>query len=366
MKTLMLRFVFACIAAFASFGTATAAAMWTIEDLGTLAPIDINNHGDILGNYSAGRPFVRHNGVFTNLNPVSGNTQARAFAINDARQVAGDSQGTAVVWNGVNPTAIGNGLALAINNKGVVTGQVYDPIFFGEQAFFVYKDGVLTVPRNTPCSRSCQATGIEINDGGKVVTRHPGVAGSTYGYLYDIATGEFTTEDSVWYGEGLYGDIVKAIDEKGTMIGQRTITVVHNENDPNILARKPYNYSTNQVLDLPDPGEDRFAEGAALDINENGQIVGLEFLPNFSEGALLWNADGTFVELSDLTEVQAAGWTQLNTAVGINDRGIIIGTGRINGETHGYVLTPVPEPSTYAFMLFGLASAAFAIKKRRG
>jgi len=35
----------------------------------------------------------------------------------------------------------------------------------------------------------------------------------------------------------------------------------------------------------------------------------------------------------------------------INDSGQIVGTGVLNGEKHGYLLTPIPEPATFAGLL---------------
>ena len=50
-----------------------------------------------------------------------------------------------------------------------------------------------------------------------------------------------------------------------------------------------------------------------------------------------------------------SGWT-LEVAKGINDAGEIVGNGSHNGDYHAFLLTPIPEPST--FTLLGISVIA--------
>jgi hypothetical protein len=53
------------------------------------------------------------------------------------------------------------------------------------------------------------------------------------------------------------------------------------------------------------------------------------------------------------------------TALGINDRGDIFGVGDFSdGERRGFLLTPVPELSTWAMLAIGFASLGFAGYRR--
>lgn len=74
--------------------------------------------------------------------------------------------------------------------------------------------------------------------------------------------------------------------------------------------------------------------GAAMDVNESGQIVG------FTDAATLWTNTGQRHNLNNL--VDAPEWN-LATATAINDQGEITGTGSLDGAgTRAYLLTPKP------------------------
>lgn len=82
-------------------------------------------------------------------------------------------------------------------------------------------------------------------------------------------------------------------------------------------------------FDLPMDGR---TSGTAYDINHNSQIVG-----SMDQRAYLWDG-GSPVDLN--TEIPSgSGWV-LQQAKAINDCGWITGYGRINGETHAFLLVP--------------------------
>lgn len=88
-------------------------------------------------------------------------------------------------------------------------------------------------------------------------------------------------------------------------------------------------------------------------INNSGWIVGDS--GSFStDNAFLWK-DGSFHNLNDLVIGLPTGW-QISSAIDINNKGFIVGN-LFNQEKLdfvGYVLTPVPEPTTWAMLLAGL------------
>jgi hypothetical protein len=103
-------------------------------------------------------------------------------------------------------------------------------------------------------------------------------------------------------------------------------------------------------------------------LNDLGQVVGEYFTyvgpgPGvliINDGARLWEK-GILYDLNDLIPA-GSGW-DIQTAVEINNRNQIVGTGILNGEGHGYLLTPVPEPGTMGLLLLG---GAVVVRRRAG
>jgi probable HAF family extracellular repeat protein len=97
----------------------------------------------------------------------------------------------------------------------------------------------------------------------------------------------------------------------------------------------------------------------ATALNDLGQVVGYSTTstgPN-SMHAFLYS-DGVMVDLNTLIPPNS-GW-ELREALGINDSGQIVGTGRFNAsDFRAFLLTPfqsetVPEPGTLALLAFAL------------
>ena len=101
----------------------------------------------------------------------------------------------------------------------------------------------------------------------------------------------------------------------------------------------------------------------ALGINESTQIVGYGCTDlwghSWEDRAFLWE-DNQLLDLNNLVRADS-GWS-LRRANDINDHGDIMGYGvSPNGETHAFLLTPVPEPATWALLSLG----AVALMRRR-
>jgi probable HAF family extracellular repeat protein len=90
--------------------------------------------------------------------------------------------------------------------------------------------------------------------------------------------------------------------------------------------------------------------------NDSGQVVGWSTNSVGDQRAFLYS-DGVMVDLNGLLP-PGSGW-ELLEATGINESGQIVGNGVINGQTHGFILTPqatqsVPEPGTLALLATAL------------
>ena len=91
----------------------------------------------------------------------------------------------------------------------------------------------------------------------------------------------------------------------------------------------------------------------ASGINASGQVVGI----SDGGGAFLYDG-GKMVNLNSLLPT-GSGWA-LQNATCINDSGQIAGFGSINGYVHGFLMTPIPEPTT--LLLLGLGG--LIVRKR--
>src|SRR5262249_9738458 len=123
---------------------------------------------------------------------------------------------------------------------------------------------------------------------------------------------------------------------------------------------------------VSDPGTDLGTLGGSYSegygINALGVVVGYSQIPGGSAlRAFLYDT-----QMRDLNALipPGSGWV-LTTANGINDAGQITGAGTFNGQTHAYVLTPVPEPSGLALAGAGLAAwatgaASMRMSRKRG
>jgi uncharacterized membrane protein len=92
-------------------------------------------------------------------------------------------------------------------------------------------------------------------------------------------------------------------------------------------------------------------QGSARGVNSNGWAVG----SMSSATSVLFLFDGsTSYRLQDLL-LDPAGWDLIggtsNSALGIADNGTIVGRGLLNGQITGFVMTPVPEPTTGSLLV---------------
>ncbi len=110
---------------------------------------------------------------------------------------------------------------------------------------------------------------------------------------------------------------------------------------------------------LTDLGTLGGANSQALALNSLGQVVGWSELADGSQHATFWDGT-TLIDLNSFLDpsLVGAGWV-LKEAAGINDHGAIVGTAINNllgiDQGHAFLLSPVPEPETYAMLLVGLA-----------
>lgn len=328
-----------------------AASAYSITDIGFIQAslgrndIDINNSGQI----SLSNGYIYNNGQATYLGNLGGTTpggttSTRAFALNDNGQVVGISSTPngryrAFKYDNGNINEIGTlgdlSSADDINNNGHVVGT-YENESRNTRAF-VYKNGTIS---DIGTLGKDFSTANAINDNGQIVGRSLRNDGSFVAYIY---------ENGVMRDLGLGGVHNSAADINN--IGQIVGSIQHSINGVQYL--RPYLYSEGALLELGTLGG-QYAN--ATSINDNSQIVGTTSTSS-GQKAFLYE-DDQVTDLNNLIKSDAD-WV-LTSAYSINNSGQIVGFGKLNGETHAYLLTPVPLPGAYVLFFSGFILLTYA------
>lgn len=321
----------------------SAAPTYLVQDLGTIdgtggaLATGLNNRGEVVGYGAAGgvreHAFL-YDGAMHDLGTLGGFLQnSYAFGINDAGQVAGyseiggppDPNGFAVYHGfiysngqlsdmGVLPGAL-DSQARAINNAGVATGwgSVRRNL---EQTAILYSNGQL----QRLVSTSDATTGYAINSAGWVA----GIMGNVP-FFYDGSVHPLTTPN--FPGEAW------GINDRGEVTGWADI-------GPNDAQRAfLYDGAMHDLGTLPG-GDISYA----FAINNRGDVVGNA--DTADRGTVFLYTDGRMYDLNSLLDPNP-GYAIVQVRA-INDKGQIAGSALIDRELHAVLLSPVPEPFSFA------------------
>ena len=375
-----------------------APAYYTVTSLGAMEldengaaqryyqPVDINAAGQVVGSFvdwtaeppesravvwpaagSAAAPtFLPH--------PRADSTFSVAWAINGSGHAAGMSSAygeaqSAVVWKEDGTTVdlgwpwVYDGYtmpsrATGINDAGVVAGSFSTP--YGERGF-VWRDAngngaldageaaVLGLLRGSETDWGYTYTG-EVNASGQVAG-YSTIPGGQRAFVWKdgrmIDLGCLFTNET---GGG--SSQAASINDAGQVAG--TSTVDRNHNRRAFLWRDANGNGASDAGEMADLGclgaytytdqwgtPQSYAFSEAFDVNNGGQVVGVSTTPDAVQHAVLWE-NGAMVDLNDRID-PASGW-ELTGAIGINDRGEIVGDGYRNGVPHAIRLRPNRAP----------------------
>lgn len=303
------------------------------------------------------------------------------FGINGNGQVVGLTGDGATLWNNDSshtPTVLlgpPRGGALGINNSGQVVGST--SINFSTRATVWGNDN-----NHTPLQLGTlgyESYGSGINDAGQVVG---------YSYLNNGPHHAVLWDASGIHDLGTLGghdSSARGINNIGQVVGTSYLS--------NNLSTRAFIWdNVTGIRDLGTLSGGNFSQGNA--ISNSGQVAGFSNIANSAIHATFWDSsgihdlgtlggassswawgmnnldqvvgasdgvdtqavmwqNGVALDLNSLAGAQGLGWF-LNSANAINDSGQIVGTGRINGQSHTYLLTPVPVPAAAWLLGSGL------------
>jgi len=238
-----------------------------------------------------------------------------------------------IVWNNGVPSQLplpSNqtlGDANDVNASGVAVGSVNSSV---SQAAVIYSGSTATIITQTTPGGSFFRTAFHINDSGRIVGQgiDPKNAARNVGIVYDIGSANAFEVGAL---PGLNGALAFGLSSNGFVAGSSML---------NQGSGTPFFWSSNTGM-VPIPLAPETSEGQANAVNASGWVVG-------TDGGLfavpfLWDGTATY-RLQDLIPTNSGWDLSTNTsssADAINDSGVIVGSGVINGFVHAYAMVPV-------------------------
>lgn len=313
--------------------------------------------------------------TITDVGVLKGDTFAQAAGVGDAGKVVGSTSpapnaaGTAFLWTrqaGMHPLRLpvgfSNSAAWAINDVGDTVGQAAAPSGYLHAILWKHDGSVidLGVPKG-----STGSTAYDINDLDEVIgwgnTAFVWKPGEGFHNLGTLPGGSFSVGWRVnLRGEAVgFGDTPSGYDHAFLWIpnrGMKDLGVLPGGSESEALGNNNFHQvvgasdsslpnlhavlwteNGNNIIDLGVlPG---FVESGAYAINDAGEVVGDNGYP--TGHAFRWTQNTGMLDLNDLIP-PSSGWV-LNVATFVSPEGQISGYGTINGQTHGFLLTPTGQ-----------------------
>ncbi|AFZ19783.1 HAF repeat-containing PEP-CTERM protein [Allocoleopsis franciscana] len=345
--------------ALGSIEPAAAISLYSITEL-PFVPTDINDKGQIVGSQ-----YLWESGTLTELGFLPGANATYAKGINNVGQVVGSSgllgsSSSAFIWQdgimsslGTPPASICTGCYYAtandINDQGQIVGDLVSWSYQG----FVWANGTL-IDTLAPSYLINDADAI--NNAGQVIVT--GAARWSVAFVWN--NGTLTALDTPQDTTTITYVKAKDINNAGQVVGSFSVPFFVSTPRIDTLL---WDGNTGTILDNIDGNV-----FSANSINDSTLVVGESRSNNSTTYASIWE-DGELFDLNTLIPADS-GW-ELVSASKINNKNQIVGTGKINGESRGFLLTPeaksVPEPTSVLGVLGlgGLSMVLSRLRKRK-
>jgi len=291
---------------------------YSIIDLGDIAESEttasaINNSGVIVGSIGHQEgAFKWENGETTILPFLADLPEAGAISINDNDEIVGFSPlynwHHAVMWdseNDINDLG-GAGFANDINESSQIVIESW-----GSYESFLWEDGSVQVIASTDLNSIDHSAPNAINENGQVV-----------GWGYTFGGEDDYRFAYLWEDESLYD-----LNDLITNNFDGTLHEAIDINNNGQIVGDSWLFEDGNVLEL---------DFSASSINEIGQVVGNNYLYE----------DGDLYNLNELIESEIS-YTDLE-ANDINDLGQIVGSFNLGGETHAFLMNPISFTVAYS------------------
>jgi probable HAF family extracellular repeat protein len=359
--------ILAFMLALAITGTIDAAVEYSVIDLGPIIANGISDGGQVVGSFW-GTSRDSHACLWQSSSGVQDlgtlsiwpPTSDAACSINSTGQVvgqafAGSGSEHAFLWqsgagmqdlgllSALPPGWVGSGSeATGINDNGQVVG--WSTNSSTHLHAFLWQNAIGMQDLGTLGGSSSYATAI--NNGGQVVGYSPS-GGLDHGFLWQSGKG---MQDIGTLGGACDAN---SINNLGQVVGTSATSSSH-----------LHAFLWQNGIGMQDLGTLGGLAASAADINDGGLVVGQSLTSSGVEHAFLWQSGIGMQDLNGLID-SSLGWT-LTNASAINLSGQIVGNGQVGGEGHAYLLTPVPEPSTFVLLGIGAVSLlAYRWRQRR-
>ncbi len=298
----------------------------------------VNSNGQVSGYSTTGANAAQAwrftNGVGTLTLGSFGGADSRATGINDAGTVTGYSTNAGGVAHGfvfstgsglLDIGGFGNGegtFPQHINTGGQVAG--FSPLASNDRAFrFSPPNLTLDLGTLAGSPAPAEAAAYGINDAGRVVGSASSTTGFNHAFRTDLAGANMTDLGTLGGDESS----ALAINNIGDVVGTSASASI----DSHAFL---FTDSTG-MTDLQTLGG---YTSTAYALNNTGAIVGSAEIANRDLHAFVWTVAGGMRDLNDIIPVNS-GWV-LTEARAVNDSGVIVGNGLLNGQPRAFLLTP--------------------------